>query len=255
MVRGSGVGTFVAWGTGIDTVVAWWSGVGTLMAFGSGVDTLGMIDMKKSAAIMFKEYDESKKKMQKEIEILQMHSEQLLAENNKLNTFNGKLQSQVEDSNVEIETLRQQLWALENRQKTLEQNLREEKATSDRLAMERDNAERDSRQKETTIINLTLELDELRDRLEEVERLRITQARELDELTLDVCKSKFRTDYGNTIATVIKTLEQYHFRLSVREITAGVAQLEERKLRMCHFKTQVEAVEQEGMEHVMGRST
>ena len=44
---------------------------------------------------MFKEYDESKKKMQKEIEILQMHSEQLLAENNKLNTFNGKLQSQV----------------------------------------------------------------------------------------------------------------------------------------------------------------
>ena len=62
-------------------------------------------------------------------------------------------------------------------------------STCHRLAMERDNAERDSRQKETTIINLTLELDELRDRLEEVERLRITQARELDELTLDVCKS------------------------------------------------------------------
>lgn len=39
---------------------------------------------------------------------------------------------QVEDSTVEIETLRQQLGALEKRQKTLEQNLREEKATSER---------------------------------------------------------------------------------------------------------------------------
>ncbi|KAI0216250.1 hypothetical protein LSAT2_031711 [Lamellibrachia satsuma] len=98
---------------------------------------------------------------------------------------------QVEDSTVEIETLRQQLGALEKRQKTLEQNLREEKATSERLAMERDNAERESRQKETTIINLTLELDELRDHLEKVELLRITQACELDstQLTLDVCKS------------------------------------------------------------------
>ena len=51
-----------------------------------------MIDMEKSAAGMLKEYDESKKKMQRETEILQM---QLLAENDKLNTFNGKLQSQV----------------------------------------------------------------------------------------------------------------------------------------------------------------
>ena len=51
-----------------------------------------------------------------------------------------------------------------------------------RLAMERDNAERESREKETKILNQTRELDELRDRVEEVERLRTTQARELDDL-------------------------------------------------------------------------
>ena len=48
--------------------------------------------------------------------------------------------------------------------------------------MERDNAERESREKETKILNQTRELDELRDRVEEVERLRTTQARELDDL-------------------------------------------------------------------------
>ena len=54
--------------------------------------------------------------------------------------------------------------------------------TPPRLAMERDNAERESREKETKILNQTRELDELRDRVEEVERLRTTQARELDDL-------------------------------------------------------------------------
>ena len=48
--------------------------------------------------------------------------------------------------------------------------------------MDRDNAERESREKETKILNQARELDELRDRLEEVERLRTTQARELDDL-------------------------------------------------------------------------
>ncbi|KAI0222027.1 hypothetical protein LSAT2_026716 [Lamellibrachia satsuma] len=216
--------------------------------------TTQMVDMGKtleSAEGLVGGYEELKKKMQNEIEVLQLRSEQLLAENDQLDKVKMKLQSEVEDSNVEIETLHQLLGELEK----LDHNLDEEKVTTERLAMELDTAERESRQKETTIINLTLELDELRDRLEEVERLRITQARELDELTLDVCKSKLRTDYSNMIATVIKTLEQYNFPLSIREIAAGVGQLQERKLTMCHFETHVEGIEQEGMEHVMGSST
>ena len=47
-------------------------------------------------------------------------------------------------------------------------------SVSNRLSMERDNANRESQEKETKILNQTRELDELRDRLEEVERLRTT---------------------------------------------------------------------------------
>ena len=52
-----------------------------------------------------------------------------------------------------------------------------------RLAAEKDASERDSREKETKLLNLTRQLDELRDRLTESERLRTQQQRELDDLT------------------------------------------------------------------------
>ena len=57
-----------------------------------------MVDMKtklESAAGLIKGFEESKKKMQRDLEVLQMRSEQLLAENNKVNTFNKKLLSKV----------------------------------------------------------------------------------------------------------------------------------------------------------------
>ena len=52
-----------------------------------------------------------------------------------------------------------------------------------RLTAEKDASERDSREKETKVLNLTRQLEELRDRLTESERLRAQQQRELDDLT------------------------------------------------------------------------
>jgi len=52
-----------------------------------------------------------------------------------------------------------------------------------RLAAEKDASERDSRDKETRLLSLSRQLDELRDRLAESERLRVQQQRELDDLT------------------------------------------------------------------------
>lgn len=48
--------------------------------------------------------------------------------------------------------------------------------------MEKDAAERESREKETRILNLTRELQELQDKLEDVERIRQQQQRELEDL-------------------------------------------------------------------------
>ena len=51
-----------------------------------------------------------------------------------------------------------------------------------RLALDRDNAERESREKETRILSLVRELTEIRERLEDMERLKNQQARELEDL-------------------------------------------------------------------------
>ncbi len=51
-----------------------------------------------------------------------------------------------------------------------------------RLVLERDSVERESREKETRILNLTRELEDLRDRVEEADRLRQQQARELEDI-------------------------------------------------------------------------
>ncbi|KAI0207651.1 hypothetical protein LSAT2_007632 [Lamellibrachia satsuma] len=196
--------------------------------------TIQMADMKKkleNEAGVIEGYEESRKKNQREIEALQMRIEQLLAENDKLNKSKKKLQSEVEDLNVEIETLRQQLGTLEKRQKKFDQNLGEEKAISERLAMDRDTAERESREKETKILNQTRELDELRDRLEDVERLRSTQARELDDLMSS------KDDVGKSVHELEKSKRALESqvdeqRMQIEELEDELQATEDAKLRL-----------------------
>ena len=69
--------------------------------------------------------------------------------------------------------------------------------------MERDNAERESRDKETKILNLSREIEDLRDRLEEVERLRQTQSRELEDLVSS------KDDVGKNVSWNSSTLTTY----------------------------------------------
>jgi len=49
-----------------------------------------------------------------------------------------------------------------------------------RLSLERDSVERESREKETKILSLNHQLEELQDRLAELERVKAQQQRELD---------------------------------------------------------------------------
>ena len=51
-----------------------------------------------------------------------------------------------------------------------------------RLALERDQAERENRDKETKILNLSREVEEAKERIEELDRVRLSQARELEDL-------------------------------------------------------------------------
>lgn len=55
-------------------------------------------------------------------------------------------------------------------------------AVSEQIAVERDGAEREAREKETRVLSLTRELDEMMDKLEELERGKRQLQAELDEL-------------------------------------------------------------------------
>jgi myosin protein heavy chain len=55
-------------------------------------------------------------------------------------------------------------------------------AVAEQIAQERDAAEREAREKETRVLSLTRELDEMNDKVEELERGRRQLQAELDEL-------------------------------------------------------------------------
>ncbi len=60
----------------------------------------------------------------------------------------------------------------EKKQKKFDQLLNDEKNVSERLAAERDNAEKNARQNETKVLSLTHQVEELEDNLADSERVR-----------------------------------------------------------------------------------
>lgn len=171
--------------------------------------------------------EEAKKKLSRDMEGLLARIQQLEGDNDRLSKSKKKVQSELDDLNVELENYRTSISAMEKKQKKFDQNLAEEKAISERsvyvliehqtchfyndcssalylwysrLAMDRDNAERESREKETKILSLSRELEELRDRLEEVERMKSQQQRELEDLMSS------KDDVGKNVCGMISAL-------------------------------------------------
>ncbi|CAN8002558.1 unnamed protein product [Ixodes hexagonus] len=126
--------------------------------------------------------EDARKKGLKDAEALQRQLQELQGLTDKLDKSKRKLQAEVEDVNVELESQRTKVVELEKKQRKFDQLLAEEKAVSERLAAERDNAERESREKETRILSLVRELEERQDSLEELERSRKQLQMELDDL-------------------------------------------------------------------------
>ena len=81
---------------------------------------------------MMDSLEEVKKKMARDYEVAQQKAEVLEDEVDKLTKSKKKLQSEVDDLNVEIDNNRSQFTALEKRQRKFDQNLAEEKAISER---------------------------------------------------------------------------------------------------------------------------
>ena len=78
------------------------------------------------------EQEENKRKMAREMDNQQQRIDIINNENDKFNKSKKKLQSEVEDLNVELENHRSNFLNLEKRQRKFDQNLAEEKAISER---------------------------------------------------------------------------------------------------------------------------
>ncbi|XP_058796556.1 myosin heavy chain, non-muscle isoform X2 [Phymastichus coffea] len=126
--------------------------------------------------------EEARKRLVKDIEALQRQVEELQAANEKLDKSKKKIQAELEDMTIELDLQRAKVIELEKKQKNFDKVLMEEKAISMQYAELRDAAEREAREKETKVLSLTRELDELNDKVEELERGRKSLQAELDEL-------------------------------------------------------------------------
>lgn len=81
---------------------------------------------------------------------------------------------QLDDLNLNFESTRGTISSLEKKQKKFDAQLQEQHALAEKNASERDAAEARARQAETKALSLTHELEELQDKLEEVERIKKT---------------------------------------------------------------------------------
>jgi DNA repair exonuclease SbcCD ATPase subunit len=173
---------------------------------------------KKANEDIIQQYEDLKKRSQKELENAQQlidtaEAAQKRAEASKkkfqqevspyhftLVTFKFKIViSQVEDQMVEINSLRTNQKELDKKQKRFDQLLNEEKVQLQKVVMERDSFAQDSRDRETKILSLNNELVDLKAKNQDLENYKRMLQIELDESVLFYIFNKF---YNLTLINV-----------------------------------------------------
>ncbi|XP_041362309.1 myosin heavy chain, non-muscle-like isoform X2 [Gigantopelta aegis] len=175
--------------------------------------------------------EEFKKKAARDMDNIMAQLEEAHAQNERVDKSRKKLQAEVEDLTNELQNHRSNVSQMEKKQRKFDQMLAEEKAISERLGIERDNIERESREKETKILNMNRDLEDIRDRLEQSERQRQSQARELDDLVAS------RDGVGKSVHDLEKAkraLEQQveEQRTQIEELEDELQATEDAKLRL-----------------------
>ena len=109
--------------------------------------------------------------------------------------------------------------------------LAEEKGKADKLAAEKDQAEQSTREKETRIMSLQRDVDELRDSIQESERVRKQQQNELESVINNkdaAGKSVVELDRANRLLE--QQLEEQ--KVLITELEDENSELENTKLRL-----------------------
>ena len=122
-------------------------------------------------------------------------------------------------------------FSIDRKQRKFDQLLAEEKGKADKLAAEKDQAEQSTREKETRIMSLQRDVDELRDSIQESERVRKQQQNELESVINNkdaAGKSVVELDRANRLLE--QQLEEQ--KVLITELEDENSELENTKLRL-----------------------
>ena len=117
------------------------------------------------------EAEAGRQKQKRENEEIRAELEKVQADSSRFDKARKKLQGELDDVTVLMERERSNAAQMAHKQKKFDQQMAEEKAHSQALMLERDNAEKTARQNETKALSLQNANDELEERLAEVRKM------------------------------------------------------------------------------------
>eukprot|EP00118_Oscarella_pearsei_P003363 m.14044 g.14044 ORF g.14044 m.14044 type:complete len:1988 (+) comp25432_c0_seq1:98-6061(+) len=183
------------------------------------------------ATASVEDLDGLKKKLYRDIDGMNARLEEMEAMNKKLEKSKKRLMGELEDLGKDSETQRAALTALEKKQKKFDQTLNDEKAVSERYALERDAAQREAREAATKTMNLQRDIEELEVKFSEVERYKKQLQSELD------AQLESKDDVGKSMHDLEKTKRMLEAQLeeqktNIEELEDEFQLSEDAKLRL-----------------------
>ncbi|XP_062507434.1 myosin-11-like isoform X2 [Corticium candelabrum] len=131
--------------------------------------------------VALEDLEAQKKKLYRDIESLQQKLLEAESYTSKLEKSKRRLQGEQEDASRDLEVQIAAVTALEKKQKKFDQTLSEQKAVTERYAMERDQAQKEAREAATKTMTLQNELEDLNYKVTELERAKKQLMSELGE--------------------------------------------------------------------------
>ncbi|GMR60861.1 hypothetical protein PMAYCL1PPCAC_31056 [Pristionchus mayeri] len=182
----------------------------------AGVRSQLEIAKKKADEGVILQLEEFKKKAQRDLENSQKVLQESEASKDRILQAKKKIQQELEDTHIELESLRTMSRETEKKTRKFDQLLAEERANVIKAQQERDSFAQDARDRETRYLSLLNEHEALRANSEEVERVKRMLQLELDESVSS------KDDAGKNVHELEKKLRAYE-----NEIQTLKAQQEE----------------------------
>ncbi|XP_052834540.1 myosin heavy chain, non-muscle isoform X3 [Octopus bimaculoides] len=152
-----------------------------------------MVELKKKTEEAESNRDSAEEELKKALRLIEQLRQQiadLQEQISRLEKAKKKLSEENEDFRVELDQQIAQVNELTRKQAKFDQKMAEEKAVSERLSAENEKAQREINEKSTKIMNLVKELEEERDKYEELEKKWKKSQNELDGLVSSVDSDK-----------------------------------------------------------------